>query len=126
METTPAEKVYGTRDRPNGSIGEDEKLSFRTADALIEFKPEDELYNLGSDDPNSKTFLKEKVGNIDRLGHIGKYACHCFAFSHRVHLFTVYIRGTMARLIRWDRSGAIISTEFDITTEKHLVVFLYR
>ncbi|THU98085.1 hypothetical protein K435DRAFT_721142 [Dendrothele bispora CBS 962.96] len=47
-------------------------------------------------------------------------------FQHRNHFFTVFIRGVTARLIRWDRAGAIVTEEFDYGQEPYLADFYWR
>ncbi|CDO78013.1 hypothetical protein BN946_scf184907.g3 [Trametes cinnabarina] len=46
---------------------------------------------------------------------------------HRVHHFTLLILGAMARLVRWDRSGVLVTHKFDYTKEpEKLAQFLWR
>ncbi|THU98068.1 hypothetical protein K435DRAFT_753274 [Dendrothele bispora CBS 962.96] len=47
-------------------------------------------------------------------------------FQHRNHFFTVFIRGSTARLIRWDRAGAIVTEEFNYGQESYLADFYWR
>ncbi|KAL1939421.1 hypothetical protein VTO73DRAFT_9977, partial [Trametes versicolor] len=55
------------------------------------------------------------------------YAMEIQARQHRVHLFSISIAGSCARLLRWDRSGIIVTKSFDILTCPHLLCdFLAR
>lgn len=60
------------------------------------------------------------------LGQIAAYASQICARQHRVHCFTLSIYGTTARLIRWDRAGAIVSEAFDYQKTKWLYEFAKR
>ncbi|KAH9932690.1 uncharacterized protein BXZ73DRAFT_77408 [Epithele typhae] len=51
------------------------------------------------------------------LGQIINYASEIFKRQHRQHLFSVSLCGSKARLIRWDRAGAIAERGFDTTVE---------
>ncbi|RPD62298.1 hypothetical protein L227DRAFT_599699 [Lentinus tigrinus ALCF2SS1-6] len=42
------------------------------------------------------------------------YVTEIFARQYRVALFTVSLSGSCARLLRWDRSGCVVSQSFDI------------
>ncbi|KAL1939417.1 hypothetical protein VTO73DRAFT_9973 [Trametes versicolor] len=55
------------------------------------------------------------------------YAMEIQARQHRVHLFSISIAGSCVRLLRWDRSGIIITKSFDILTHPDLLCdFLSR
>ncbi|KAJ8468976.1 hypothetical protein ONZ51_g9289 [Trametes cubensis] len=55
------------------------------------------------------------------------FATEIFARQHRVFLFTVSLAGSLARFIRWDRSGCIVSRAFDIRDSPGLLAeFLWR
>ena len=42
-----------------------------------------------------------------------------FNLQHRTHLFVLFIAGDTARIIRWDRAGAVISDAFDYVEDPH-------
>ncbi|KDQ32590.1 hypothetical protein PLEOSDRAFT_1098588 [Pleurotus ostreatus PC15] len=50
-------------------------------------------------------------------GQLVTYAVEICARQHRTHLFLVYIYFPYARLIRFDRSGALVSERFDFTKD---------
>ncbi|RDB15281.1 hypothetical protein Hypma_004796 [Hypsizygus marmoreus] len=58
---------------------------------------------------------------------LASYVNEWCTLQHRVHAFSVFIAGTFARFIRWDRSGAVVSEKFDFKkTSQPLVDFLWR
>ncbi|KAH8115718.1 hypothetical protein DFH11DRAFT_1301272 [Phellopilus nigrolimitatus] len=62
-----------------------------------------------------------------RLGRIVAYAAEVCARQHRMFYFSVLITGTRARLVRWDRAGAIVTNSFDYRrTPKAFCTFLWR
>lgn len=127
MDISPAERVFGIRETastPNS--GTAATSAFEQLDTFVEFKPRDGEYNFGNDNEKAGSFLKPTDEAMKRLGQIAKYARHCFAFSHRLYLFTVYIRGVQACLCRWDRFGVIVTEEFDFMKNPALAIFFHR
>ncbi|PSR76423.1 hypothetical protein PHLCEN_2v8458 [Hermanssonia centrifuga] len=60
-------------------------------------------------------------------GQIIHYAAEQMAVQHRVSLLTISMTGRIARFIRWDRSGAIVTKAFDYVDSPHLLAeFLIR
>ncbi|KAI1793361.1 hypothetical protein LXA43DRAFT_1092899 [Ganoderma leucocontextum] len=62
------------------------------------------------------------------LGQNTTYATEIFARQHRHCCFSATLSGSSARLIRWDRAGAIVTEAFDIRTSSgalHLCEFLW-
>lgn len=58
---------------------------------------------------------------------LAQYAAEVFARQHRVFVYTPIIIGKYARLIRWDRSGAVVSEAFNyIKNPAPLFNFFYR
>lgn len=49
------------------------------------------------------------------------YALEIQARQHRVCLFSISVAGSCARLLRWDRSGIIVTESFDILIRPHLL-----
>ncbi|KAG5633313.1 hypothetical protein H0H81_008887, partial [Sphagnurus paluster] len=63
----------------------------------------------------------------DCRGQLVRYATEWFKRQHRHFGFTIFICGTFARFIRWDRAGAIVSARFDYRTDSRpLIAFLWR
>ncbi|KAK7692027.1 hypothetical protein QCA50_005432 [Cerrena zonata] len=86
--------------------------SSETADAFSDLK-----------DPNSVE--KNKGDSIATRGKLISYAAAVFSRQHRLHLFSVCICGHYARFFRWDRSGCIVSTQFDFHKQPYLLAYFF-
>lgn len=65
-------------------------------------------------------------GNNTR-GQFLLYAANQLAYQHRLFAFGLVICGKIARFIRWDREGVVVSAAIDCSTDQNLVVeFLFR
>ncbi|KAH8115734.1 hypothetical protein DFH11DRAFT_1507170, partial [Phellopilus nigrolimitatus] len=61
------------------------------------------------------------------IGQIVSYAAEACARQHRMFYFSVSIHGHHARLIRWDRAGAVVSRSFNYRQNPELLCkFLWR
>lgn len=70
-------------------------------------------------------FLQD--GNsMDTLGQITSYAAAQLGAQYRSHAFSVLIVRDHARIIRWDREGAIVTSAIKYNTEPHLADFFQR
>lgn len=68
----------------------------------------------------------EKLARED-LGQIVAYATEACARQHRAACYSISVRGVHARLMRWDRSGAITTEAFNLRTHpQFLCEFLWR
>lgn len=65
-----------------------------------------------------------KVG-VSTRGQLAAYNAVILAVQYRSHVFSTLICGDYARLIRWDRSAAIVTRRFDYT-EKLGATILFR
>ncbi|KAI0712052.1 hypothetical protein C8Q76DRAFT_476353 [Earliella scabrosa] len=63
-----------------------------------------------------KTYAHEHSTAQEAFGQHVAYATELCARQHRRCCYSISLSGTTARLIRWDRAGAIVSTAFDIVT----------
>ncbi|GBE84586.1 hypothetical protein BKA93DRAFT_428387 [Sparassis latifolia] len=110
-------------------------LSF--ADLYIEVKGRPEQDYFTDPPPNSDPAAHKFVLNIaserklDRAKHdLGQniaYAVDAFARQFRTSYFSVSLSGTLARLIRWDRGGIMVSESFDLHKKPQaLCEFLWR
>ncbi|KAH8115742.1 hypothetical protein DFH11DRAFT_1854205 [Phellopilus nigrolimitatus] len=84
-------------------------------------------------EPSKHNFIVVPTGRDNRakaledLGQIVSYATEACARQHRTSYFSVSIAGSLARLIRWDRAGAIVTGSFDYKKNpKLLCEFLWR
>ncbi|KAK0235334.1 hypothetical protein EDD85DRAFT_72906 [Armillaria nabsnona] len=66
--------------------------------------------------------------NHDTRGQLVSYANAQMASQYRTHLFTVFICADKARLLRWDRSGVIVTRAFpyDSGESTYLQEFFWR
>ncbi|KAK0186650.1 hypothetical protein F5146DRAFT_1227254 [Armillaria mellea] len=64
----------------------------------------------------------------DTRGQLVSYANAQMASQYRTHLFTVFICAEKARLLRWDRSGVIVTRAFpyDLDESTYLQDFFWR
>lgn len=57
-------------------------------------------------------------------GQLASYVAALSGSQFRVHGFTILIRGKLARLMHWDRNGAVVSRAFNYTKFNYLGLFL--
>ncbi|KAI0366930.1 hypothetical protein BV20DRAFT_618224 [Pilatotrama ljubarskyi] len=70
----------------------------------------------------------DTTGRDRRLRDFGQSIAYAVAIcqrQHRLFCFSVIIAGHMARLIRWDRAGAIVTESFDVLAEPALLCELF-
>uniref|UniRef100_A0A0W0F2R1 Fungal-type protein kinase domain-containing protein n=1 Tax=Moniliophthora roreri TaxID=221103 RepID=A0A0W0F2R1_MONRR len=96
----------------------------RLIETFLELKTED-VSKDGLDD-NDKPFVKSTQSATATEAQMDTYAGSVMSSQFRTHLFSVWISNKHARLIRWDRGGAIVSQKFDYAEEPHLADFLWR
>ena len=106
--------LYPTRHAPNDGRGAD----WSRVELSFEFKNH-------TDDPFDETFpgndpadSEHRASNLDLILSHAKLV---FDHQHRTHHFTVIIFGRMARIVRWDRAGALITEKFDYKKEPHIL-----
>ncbi|TFY61573.1 hypothetical protein EVJ58_g4427 [Rhodofomes roseus] len=57
-------------------------------------------------------------GKADRsLGYLAECVSKVFRRQHRLHCFTIYVCKGKARVVRWDRAGAVVSTPIDFVED---------
>lgn len=98
--------------------------NFGLADIIIEVKKDagsDPFIDFKSSDASGQIFIRNTKSNLDDinsvLGQIAAYAAAMCARQYRTHCFTISIFGELARVIRWDRSGATVSRAFNYHDE---------
>jgi len=87
-----------------------------------------------SDDPfcdphhtnGENSFLRDGKLASDTAGQITAYAAAQFGSQFRTCVYSVLIVKSYARLIRWDRTGAVVSEPIEYNREGHLVEFFRR
>ncbi|TFY51332.1 hypothetical protein EVG20_g11049 [Dentipellis fragilis] len=106
----------------------DARTDFCLAERADEFKFKN-LVDPFDDKPNKSAYPFEsctKDGKETR-GQITAYAAAMLELQFRTFVFSVLIMGEFARLIRWDRSGAIVTRAFNYQEDPEpLAQFLWR
>lgn len=107
--------------------------SLSTMDIVIEIKPQscvDAFHSLVNDRSAIKKEYLSKMTNqsIFHRGQQIQYVSNVMALQHRSHVFSISIIGHYARLIRWDRAGALVSERFNYHDGENswLAEFLFR
>jgi hypothetical protein len=62
----------------------------------------------------------------DTLGQITSYAAVQLSAQFRTHIYSILIVRNTARILRWDRSGTIVTEAFDYDQSPYLVEFFLR
>ncbi|KAH9943851.1 hypothetical protein B0H21DRAFT_864972 [Amylocystis lapponica] len=99
--------VYATSETPD-----DNQTCWETKALLLEFKKEvteDDPFN----DRGRRSFEAKSTQRRKNRGQIIHYASEVFLHQHRCFLFSIIVLGTSARILRWDRSGTIVTEKFD-------------
>jgi hypothetical protein len=106
---------------------------FGFAELVIEVKLKVDPFNDKSKGSKTSSFVIDHLGSAKSireatksLGQIVAYAAETCARQHRVFCYSVLVVGGTARLLRWDRSGVIVSESFDYTVKDHLHEFFWR
>lgn len=78
----------------------------------VEFKKDSESDPFRDDQP-SDTPQALNIHGQDTQGQLISYALQMFRYQHRTCLYSIVVMGYEARIIRWDRSGAIVTEKFN-------------
>ncbi|KAF8478398.1 hypothetical protein DFH94DRAFT_602415, partial [Russula ochroleuca] len=84
------------------------------------------LHNIQHDGRSVKTFLHETKGAVDTLGQITSYAAVQLGAQFHTHVYFVLIVQDKARILRWDRSGTIMTESINFNNEPLLAEFFRR
>ncbi|CCM01096.1 uncharacterized protein FIBRA_03144 [Fibroporia radiculosa] len=72
-------------------------------------------------------FLRPTSGGSIGRGQISDYAANLMRRQHRLFCFMIVVAGRHARLLRWDRVGAVVSKDFDFVADPGMLQnFFYR
>lgn len=71
-------------------------------------------------------FVKDSTDGIAALGQITSYVTSHLGSQFRTHAFFVLIVNNYARIIRWDRGGAVVTAPIHFNEEPHLFDFFIR
>lgn len=72
-------------------------------------------------------FLRLHTAARQTLGQMTEYVSKVLRRQHRTHFFVVFVLRGRARIVRWDRAGAIISTPINFAQDSRLLhEFIWR
>jgi hypothetical protein len=74
----------------------------------------------------AKSFIHNSKLANDTLGQISTYAAAQLGSQFRTHAYSILILKNLARILRWDRSGAIVTAAFDYNKYPLLAEFFRR
>ncbi|PSR76425.1 hypothetical protein PHLCEN_2v8460 [Hermanssonia centrifuga] len=79
-------------------------------------------------DPNDREGLRVcQEDDTKSLGQMIHYAREQMSHQHRVFMFSLHIVHDSARIIRWDRMGAVVTGAFDFVLQPQILAeFLFR
>ncbi|THH33086.1 hypothetical protein EUX98_g1138 [Antrodiella citrinella] len=103
-----------------------ETWDWENSEIHIEVKTESDIFFHGL---STARYVANIVStaSVEKVGQIGTYAAAQMSRQHRVCLFSLFVYGDFMRIIRWDRSGALITDAIDYRrSPRVLAEFLYR
>lgn len=107
----------------------------RLAEIFIEFKwnatddpfcRERDVKCSHCEDRTVRSFLRESSAGDDTLGQITSYAVAQLGSQFRTHLYSVFVVEGTARILRWDRSGTIVTEAIPYNESPLLAEFFRR
>ncbi|KAF5371807.1 hypothetical protein D9758_003396 [Tetrapyrgos nigripes] len=120
---------YEKSRRDNGSPSNDSKSKPKSDSSLSDWlaevkKTEQDLF---MDEPSGPYLIPRQTETGDSfLGQQISYVIAQFANQYRTHVFSMYIFGCKAHLLRWDHAGAIVSEAFNYMDTPYLAEFVFR
>jgi len=122
----PDVPIYGPEASPKM-----DKPDFSQMDAFVEFKGKesadpfedpkkvDGKPTMGKRPPFERNTIEAKLIR----GQLGSYVAALSGSQFRLRVFCVLVFGSFARLMCWDRAGAVVTEKFNYTTESYLAQF---
>jgi hypothetical protein len=112
-------------DDPFGDVSDpDDQFSLHDTDTTA--CNDDPIGDVPVSDREKRSFLRDTNAAYDTLGQITSYAAAHLGAQFRTHIFSVLIVRDTARLLRWDRSGAIVTNAIEYNKCDILTDFLFR
>ncbi|KAI5115296.1 hypothetical protein M0805_008202 [Coniferiporia weirii] len=103
---------------------------FSEMELFVEFKPhrdDDPFEDTSNNSSESGSFfVKSEVSAQQIIGQIVSYAVAHLGSSFRTHAFSVLVLSDIARIIRWDRAGAIVTEPIEYTKESAWFAEFFR
>ncbi|KAG1775986.1 hypothetical protein EV702DRAFT_1046621 [Suillus placidus] len=109
---------------PDGCEPSSPNCDVSTTEIIIEFKwsPSHDAFR----QPGADSLVSQTEKGMDTLGQITSYTAAQLGTQFRTHVFSVLIVRDRARIIRWDREGAIVTSPINYNNESDLADFFYR
>ncbi|CAL1700736.1 unnamed protein product [Somion occarium] len=87
----------------------------------------DAFYMCDPEDPTVDTLEKDEGDSADSRGQLISYATALLSRQHRVFAFSLHFFGRYVRILRWDRSGCVVSEAIDYQQDPDgLAEFFWR
>ena len=121
--------IYPTARPRTGSSDNslDARVIWAWLELLIEVKWDPKAAPFSSRYTPRSTFLPTGRERCLSRGQLAEYAVEVFNRQHRQFLFTIHFMCDCARFLRFDRTGAVVSEEFDYVTHPEIIgMFLFR
>ncbi|KAI5116114.1 hypothetical protein M0805_001984 [Coniferiporia weirii] len=103
---------------------------FSEMEFFVEFKPhrdDDPFEDTSNNSSGSGSFfVKSEVSAQQIIGQMVSYAVAHLGSSFRTHTFSVLVLGDIARIIRWDRAGAIVTEPIEYTKDSTSFAEFFR
>lgn len=102
------------------------------AEMFIELKwdttddPFCDVYDVNYQGGIVRSFLRESKAALDTLGQITSYAAVQLGAQFRTHTYSLFIVKGRARILRWDRSGTIVTEAIEYNQSPLLAEFFRR
>ncbi|KAK0494667.1 hypothetical protein EDD18DRAFT_1256202 [Armillaria luteobubalina] len=95
------------------------------AELWLEFKRISSVYGFKDDD--SQEWVSQTDASKKCQGQLGTYAANTLNTQHRRHLFSLNLGPDGVRFFKWERTYAVVSRAFNLSTDgKYLVEFFHR
>ncbi|KAF8227900.1 hypothetical protein L208DRAFT_992380, partial [Tricholoma matsutake] len=88
------------------------------------WKSSDDLFH--DDGKTVKSFLHDTKAAKDTLGQITAYAAAQLGSQFCTHIYSVLIVKDTARILRWDRSGTLVTEAIKYNKSHYLAEFFHR
>ncbi|KAF9261498.1 hypothetical protein L218DRAFT_1078701 [Marasmius fiardii PR-910] len=123
-EEEEAEDVFD-EEVVDGESGGNEEEGEQEEDIDME-RDGDEQLGAEKEQDKAPPFEKERKDSGDTRNQMATYAGAILCSQFRTHLFSIQVTRTRARLLRWDREGAVVTSSFVFAEEPYLVEFIKR
>lgn len=111
---------------PDGQEPSTLNCDISTTEIIIEFKWSNSHDAFRQPSPRLDSVISHTEKGMDTLGQITSYAAAQLGTQFRTHAFSVLIVCDRARIIRWDREGAIVTSPIYYNEQPHLADFFHR